>query len=150
MPASAIEALLSLAYVGGGFTDAATAASMFEPARVCARGQLFVVPGSAADLLGLVVAVRGGTAACRFARVGEAELHLLAVHPAARNRGLGEALVQTAMNAAREDGASRMLLWTQPPMAAARRLYERLGFVRRPELDFSRGDRPFLVLSRTL
>jgi hypothetical protein len=45
--------------------------------------------------------------------------------------------------------AARILLWTQPTMASAQRLYVRCGFQRVPELDFSRGGREFLVFARS-
>ena len=78
-----------------------------------------------------------------------AEIHLLAVDPPWRGRGIGQALVDAAIGRARQGGASRILLWTQPTMVAAQRLYVRCGFQRAPELDFKRGNRQFLVLARS-
>jgi ribosomal protein S18 acetylase RimI-like enzyme len=150
LPESALETLLHLVYVGGGFTDPAVADAMFRPTDVRARGHVLVAHTAAGRLLGMAIVVAGGAPACRFAGPGEAELHLLAVHPEARGTGIGGALVEEAMVVARRDRATRMILWTQPPMEAARRLYARLGFTRVPALDFARGERSFLVLARQL
>jgi mycothiol synthase len=52
----------------------------------------------------------------------------LAVHPAHRSRGLGEALVVAALHDLRERGQTEALLDAHPALTAALRLYERLGF----------------------
>ena len=65
------------------------------------------------------------------------EVRLLAVPPAARGRGVGEALMGECVARARRAGADRLALHTIPMMAAAVRLYSRMGFVPAPELDFS-------------
>lgn len=64
------------------------------------------------------------------------EVRLLAVDPAARGRGVGEALMRACIARARAAGAGALTLHTAPMMAAAMRLYARLGFVRVRELDF--------------
>jgi ribosomal protein S18 acetylase RimI-like enzyme len=145
-----LEVLLRLVYVGGGFTKGSIADSLFLGASVRARGQVIVADDSAGTLLGAVVVVPFGSPACRFAKVREAELQLLCVCPQARGRGIGSALVDAAVRAAQASGALRMILWTQPSMTAARRLYEKRGFERVPSLDFSRGERSFLVFARRI
>jgi len=75
----------------------------------------------------------------------EAELHLLAVAPEQRGVGVGRSLVERALDVARCAGCRRMLLWTQPTMVEAQRLYERVGFRRLPERDFKNSGRSFLV-----
>jgi ribosomal protein S18 acetylase RimI-like enzyme len=45
--------------------------------------------------------------------------------------------VTTCLERARSAGKSRMVLSTDPRMAAAHRLYGRLGFSRLPERDWS-------------
>jgi ribosomal protein S18 acetylase RimI-like enzyme len=57
-----------------------------------------------------------------------AELYVL---PARRGRGLGRALMLTAIEVAREAGADRMELGTSEDDVAARALYESLGFSNR-------------------
>ena len=58
-----------------------------------------------------------------------ADIRGLAVAPAHQGRGLGRALVQAALAAARERGARRVTLRVLAPNTAARALYESCGFV---------------------
>jgi ribosomal protein S18 acetylase RimI-like enzyme len=67
----------------------------------------------------------------------EAAFRMLVVDPVTRGRGVGELLVRTCLARARAAGKRRMVLSTDPRMTAAHRLYERLGFVRLPERDWS-------------
>jgi ribosomal protein S18 acetylase RimI-like enzyme len=150
VPDADLEALLRLVYVGGGFTDASIADSLFLAANVRRRGEVLAALDSRGALLGVVIAVLAGSPACRFAQPGEAEVQLLCVHPDKQRCGVGWALVEAAIGAAREAGATRITLWTQPSMAAARRLYVKHGFERVPGLDFSRGERSFQVFTRPI
>ena len=61
----------------------------------------------------------------------DAYLEELYVAPAKRGRGLGRALMERAMQAAREQGAQHMELGTSEDDTAARGLYESLGFSNR-------------------
>lgn len=72
---------------------------------------------------------------------GTASLRLLAVHPAARSRGIGGALVDECLMRSARRGCTAVGLHTAPFMRAAVRLYERKGFVRIPERDFDAHER---------
>jgi ribosomal protein S18 acetylase RimI-like enzyme len=140
-----IERLLHRVYVDGGFTPPEIAATAFVPAAVGARGQVLVVRDP--DVVGMVIVVPPGSPAARLARADEAELHLLAVAPEARGKGVGAALVRAAIETAR----APIVLWTQPAMVAAQRLYVAAGFVRAPERDAriaAISGRAFLVFER--
>jgi GNAT superfamily N-acetyltransferase len=64
------------------------------------------------------------------------EVRLVAVDPSARGRGVARALVLRCVRRARAAGAATLGLHTSRSMRSARRLYERLGFIRDPEHDF--------------
>ena len=140
---SALEALLYETYVRGGFTDAILASSLLAAA-VRARGEVLAAHDRT-DLLGTVTLVAPSSAARRLATREEFELHLLCVRSDARRRGIGEALVRAALQRAKAEGARGVVLWTQPSMEAAQRLYRRCGFERDPSADFNRAARQFLV-----
>lgn len=57
-----------------------------------------------------------------------AKLRILLVDPKARGRALGSRLVTTAIDFATAAGYQRMQLWTNHPLAAARRIYLKHGF----------------------
>lgn len=55
-------------------------------------------------------------------------LRILLVHPDGRGHGLGGRLVDQALSFARQAGYRRMVLWTNHPLVAARRIYLDRGF----------------------
>ena len=64
------------------------------------------------------------------------EVRLLAVAPTWRGSGAAQALMDACVRRAREMGATALGLHTSRSLAAAVRLYRRMGFVRAPERDF--------------
>jgi ribosomal protein S18 acetylase RimI-like enzyme len=64
------------------------------------------------------------------------ELRLLAVAREARGTGVGRALVDACVQAARSSGARALGLHTSHSMRAALALYASMGFTRTPEHDF--------------
>jgi GNAT superfamily N-acetyltransferase len=73
----------------------------------------------------------GRRVGCVFCVAGDeatAKLRILLVHPDARGHGLGGRLVDECVDFARAAGYARMRLWTNHPLAAARRVYLRRGF----------------------
>ncbi len=66
---------------------------------------------------------------------GWAGLRLLGVHPAFRGRGIGRALMEECLRRCRSAGILTVGLHTATMMDVARRMYEKIGFVRVPEYD---------------
>ncbi len=67
---------------------------------------------------------------------GWASIRLLAVHPDYRGQGIGRALMEECIRRCRDQGVATIGLHTTEIMDVARRMYERMGFVRIPEFDF--------------
>jgi ribosomal protein S18 acetylase RimI-like enzyme len=88
-------------------------------------------------VVGTVTLVLGGGRYAENHESGDAVIRMLATAPEARGTGVATALMEESLRRAREAGASVVRLATQPEMHAAHRLYERLGFVRTPERDFT-------------
>jgi len=88
-------------------------------------------------ILGAVTFVLPGSDLAELSRPGEAEFRMLAVDPAAHGRGVGQALVRACLARAPAHGCSAVVICTRDFAKPAQRLYERMGFVRVPELDWS-------------
>ena len=98
--------------------------------------ELWVAVDPSGAVLGSVTFAAPGTPYSEIADADEGEFRMLAVARAARGRGVGEALVRHCLDRARELGLAGMSMSTQPSMASAHRVYERLGFTRAPERDW--------------
>jgi GNAT superfamily N-acetyltransferase len=146
-----IETLLREVYVDGGFTESGVADSMFASNAVFSRGRVLIARDfETKKLAGMVIVVPASSNARRLATGEEVEMHLLAVAPAFRRKGVGDLLVTSALDSARMDGARKMILWTQTSMMDAHRLYQRHHFERTPARDFEKAGRSFLVFERLL
>jgi DNA-binding MarR family transcriptional regulator/N-acetylglutamate synthase-like GNAT family acetyltransferase len=72
---------------------------------------------------------RAGCVLCVHQDGRTAKLRTLLVEPYARNTGLGSRLVDEVIRHARARGYATLTLWTNDVLTAARRVYERAGFV---------------------
>jgi len=99
-----------------------------------------IVAEAGGRIVGSVLLYRAGTVIDRpgggSLTLASPEVRLLAVAPEARGKGVGVALMRECVARARASGAARLTLHTTEMMQAAVRLYERMGFVRAPEIDF--------------
>jgi ribosomal protein S18 acetylase RimI-like enzyme len=128
------------AFIADGHTAPdGTYAPKLRDARARAVAAEVLVAVDAADdtLLGCVTFAPPGSPWGDIARDGEAEFRMLAVDPAARGRGAGEALVLACVNRARALGVRQLVMSTQQSMTGAHRIYERIGFRRTPDRDWS-------------
>jgi ribosomal protein S18 acetylase RimI-like enzyme len=88
-------------------------------------------------VVGCVTFVDGPGALSEVDDPDAATVRMLGVAAEARNRGVGEALMRECIDRARRSGRRRVRLNTRTSMASAQRLYERLGFRRDPDHDWS-------------
>jgi len=94
-------------------------------------------PDDSEEILGTVTICPPGSPWREVAQADEGEFRMLAVAPPARGAGIGAALLDLVVEHFRRDGASRVVMSTLRRMQAAHRIYERAGFVRLPDRDWS-------------
>jgi len=122
-------AQLEVDHLFGGYdTDIRDVATRVKAATV-----LVAVAG--AEVVGAVTYVDNeGSHWLEWTEPGEVQFRLLAVSPTAQGGGVGEALARACMARAAASGRP-LIIHTTRWMPAARRLYDRLGFTRRPDRD---------------
>lgn len=110
--------------------------------KIVARGGqiFFVLEG--AEVQGTCAVLRTGNAECEIAK--------MAVAPAARGRGFGDLLMDTAIRFATEVGAHRVVIVSNTVLEPAIRLYRKHGFVPVPLSSDGRYRRANIRLEREL
>lgn len=148
---AAIAELTVSVYVGGGLAGPDYGVELADVARRAELAELLVVRDEAGRLVGSVALVLDGDFGEVTRSDDEAAVRMLVVDPAAQGRGIGALLMTECLERARAAGKRRMVLSTSTVMEAAHRLYERLGFTRLPERDWSPvPDVDLLVYARDL
>ena len=134
----AVGRLTVQVYVGDGYIDPADDYVLLladAPTRA-EQAELWVaVDGD--HLLGTVTFCPLGSSFRELGRADEGEFRMLGVAPEARGRGVGRALVEVCLERSRELGYAGVRMCSMDRMTAAHRVYERLGFQRAPEDDWS-------------
>ncbi len=140
----AIGELTARVYVDAGFLpqDSFYLKELRDAERRAGEADLLVaeaaeVAEAGGGILGSVTYCAAGSPWAELAAPGEAEFRMLVVDPAIRGRGIGTALVGECVRRARAAGSTAMRLSTQHDMVAAHRLYDRFGFRRTPDRDWS-------------
>ena len=104
---------------------------------------VYVATNEAGDLLGSIDFIADmsqyGASGAASTVTDAAGVRLLAVDEAARGKGVGKALTRFCIERARALGKRRVVLHTTRAMQIAWAMYEGLGFVRFPEIDFRQG-----------
>ena len=140
---SQVCAILHRVYVGEGYTTAERASAFQNRERLEPAGEMLIAVDGGGRIGGAVLFLHADSELRQLASEGEREFRMLAVHPDARGTGAGEALVRACVERAVNTGAKRVVLWSQPRMHAAHRLYARCGFEQAPERD-QPDDRGFM------
>jgi predicted N-acetyltransferase YhbS len=124
---------LCVAAYAAFLTDDHYVATLRNAERRAAEAELLVAAGP--EVLGTVTFVPDGGPFGEIAGPDETEFRLLAVDPSAQGRGVGTALLQRVIDASA--GRERVVCSSLPTMRSAHRVYERFGFTRAPERDWS-------------
>jgi ribosomal protein S18 acetylase RimI-like enzyme len=124
-------------YVDGNLASPAYTPELADVPGRAGRSQLLVVRDETQRIVGSVALVLDGDFGEVTESDDEAAVRMLVVDPAAQGRGIGALLMTECLDRARAAGKKRMVLSTGPLMTAAHRLYERLGFTRLPERDWT-------------
>jgi GNAT superfamily N-acetyltransferase len=133
---AAAGAVVAAAYRANGFGDESYLEQLRDARDRAESARLLVAVDPAGAVVGTVTFALAGQPYSEVSRPGEAEFRMLGVDPAAGGRGIGAALVQGCVDQARSAGATALAICTMERMTAARRLYERVGFVRDPGRDW--------------
>lgn len=128
--------VVDAAYRANGFVDEAYLRRLRDARDRAATARLLVAVDGSGEVLGSVTFALAGQPYSEVSRPGEAEFRMLGVRPDAGGRGVGEALVRGCIEQARGVGATAIAICTMTSMTAARRIYERIGFVRDPARDW--------------
>ena len=128
------------AYVADGFLSATSQyAAILHGLGQDGNGDVLVAAGDG-QLLGTVMLEYWSGQGGAMHGPGEAEIRALAVRPAARGQGAGNALLTAVIEHAAARGVEHLVLATLPAMRTAHRMYEKAGFTRLPERDWAPGD----------
>jgi ribosomal protein S18 acetylase RimI-like enzyme len=134
----AVGELTAAAYANDGFIPAGSdyALTLRAAADRAAKAELWVA-ANATELLGTVTFCPVGSVYREIGRDDEGEFRMLGVSAAARGLGLGTLLTQHCIQRSRDLGFTRVVMSSARTMKPAHRIYERLGFTRLPERDWS-------------
>ncbi len=101
------------------------------------RDALLLVAERDGVIIGTVTICPMGSSVAEIGRDGEVEFRFLAVDPAAWRTGVADALVQACEDHARTSGASALAISVRDTNNGARSLYERRGFTRQADRDWT-------------
>jgi ribosomal protein S18 acetylase RimI-like enzyme len=134
----AVGELTAAAYANDGFIPAGSdyGLTLQAAADRAAKAELWVAV-DATELLGTVTFCPVGSVYREIGRDDEGEFRMLGVAAKARGLGVGTALTEHCIQRSRDLGFTRVVMSSARSMKPAHRIYERLGFTRLPERDWS-------------
>jgi GNAT superfamily N-acetyltransferase len=124
------------AYSHDGYVRGDYAMTLRAAADRAAKAELWVATDSS-GLLGTVTYCPVGSVYREIGLDDEGEFRMLGVAGRARGLGVGTALTERCIERTRELGLHRLVMSSATYMTTAHRIYERLGFVRTPDRDWS-------------
>lgn len=124
------------AYSHDGYVRGDYAMTLRAAADRAAKAELWVAADSS-GLLGTVTYCPVGSVYREIGLDDEGEFRMLGVAGRARGLGIGTALTERCIERTRELGLHRLVMSSATYMTTAHRIYERLGFVRIPDRDWS-------------
>lgn len=126
------------AYCADGFItpDDGYVRELADAAGRLQNAEVWVAEG-AAEILGSVTFCSAGTPYAELATNNEGEFRMLGVTGTARRQGVAQALVVRCIDRSQELGQSALVMSSMRTMSTAHRIYDRLGFRRLPERDWS-------------
>jgi len=145
----AVGDLCVTAYASAGHLDPADVyAETLRDARTRSETAEILVAERDHRIVGTVTICPPGTPFSEVGREGESEFRFLAVAPDAWRSGVGEALVEACEERAAARGDHAHVICVIDINDGAHRFYERLGFDRLPERDWSPREGIFLLAYR--
>ncbi len=147
-----VTAIIEEVYVGGGRADPVTSPDYVRSLRDAATriAQATVLLAEEDGISVGTVTATDGPPFANIARPGELEVRMLAVLPDARRNGVARELMRACEALARQNGKTRLVLSTESAMTAAQALYERLGYLRTPDRDWSIHGTRLITYARTV
>lgn len=135
---AAVGAMTLDAYAADGFVSADDeyAGELRDAAARAREAEVYVAVDEDGSLLGTVTYCPEGSGYRELAGPGEGEFRMLGVAPAARRRGVAEAMVRMCVERSTELGYDAVVLSSMQHQEQAHRIYARMGFRRTPELDW--------------
>lgn len=124
------------AYQHGGHVDETYEPELRDVSGRVAGAEVLVAVEDGRILGGVTFVPDHASPYAEFDSEHAAGIRMLAVHPDAQGRGVGEALTQECVARARDLGRGEVILHAVKGMSQAQRIYERLGFTRDPNLDW--------------
>jgi GNAT superfamily N-acetyltransferase len=139
----------------GGVSLGSYEIELLDVARRNADSEVYVAVEGDLILGGVTYVPGPGRKMSEFSDLDAAGIRMLAVDPQHQGAGVGRDLARWCVERARSHGRKRVVLHSTPVMTVAHGIYERLGFVRSPELDewIEEGpdaDQPLHLMSFTL
>lgn len=133
----AVGHLLVRAYLPCGYPSSHPYFERLRDVADRAENALVLVADDAGRAVGTVTYCPVGSSYREIGAADEGEFRMLAVDPGEQSRGVGTRLVKACLDQARADGLPAVVLSSATWMTTAHHIYEKLGFERTPERDWS-------------